>query len=149
MWHQNIHYHCGQLSATSRRCPVDWTCRHHVTPEYRRARHKPRHGGQWPWFPLWLALCPQKFLSHFPFAKAMPSWNGLENGWPTMSSPDTDEWCHDWYPLAAALKQRNYNSLLLEFTILSQFFAMVISCLQGQPPLSYSRASLTWVSSYR
>jgi hypothetical protein len=44
--------------------------------------------GQWPWCTLWLALCPQKFLSHFPFAKAMPSWNGLENGCPTI--PDAD-----------------------------------------------------------
>jgi hypothetical protein len=31
---------------------------------------KPRHHGHGPHL---LALCPQKFLSHFPFAKAMPS----------------------------------------------------------------------------
>jgi hypothetical protein len=56
-----------------------------------RARHVISQGTevngpmpQWPWCTLWLALCPQKFLSHFPFAKAMPNWNGLENGCPTI-----------------------------------------------------------------
>jgi hypothetical protein len=47
---------------------LEWIC-------LIRARHKPRHRGQWLWCPHWLALCPQKFLSHFPFAKAMPSDN--------------------------------------------------------------------------
>jgi hypothetical protein len=45
-----------------------------------RARHKPRHRGQWLWCPLRLALRAQKFLSHFPLANAMPSWYGLEKG---------------------------------------------------------------------
>jgi hypothetical protein len=42
---------------------------------------KPRHRSEWPWCPLWLALCHQKFLSHFPFGHV---GNGLENGSPTI-----------------------------------------------------------------
>jgi hypothetical protein len=34
--------------------------------------------------PSLVAFCLQDFTSHFPFAKAMPNWSGLENECPTI-----------------------------------------------------------------